>query len=197
MDKFIIVDNAYKETKRKLTPYLIEFFETNDLSYKVIQTTREFLFLDLAHVKGFIFSGSHHRYSIDPHPPTIHLIQNVLKTGKPVLGICFGFQTLCFLEGAEIVPRHAPSHGNCQCVLDPSPLTKGKSLRGMFTNHYNDKVVSIPSSYTILGRDCETHEPVAIGHKARPHFGVQFHPEVSGKDGHDLLWAFVDFSLKF
>lgn len=107
-------------------------------------------------------------------------------TGKPILGICLGFQTLCLQNGESMGYLAEPIHGQIHQIdiLDDSDLFKG------FPNHfdsvrYHSIFIDTPkdpeSSIKPLAfhTDEETGEKflMAARHTTNPHFGVQYHPE--------------------
>jgi anthranilate synthase component 2 len=107
----------------------------------------------------------------------------------PLLGVCLGHQAIGEAFGARIVRGALPVHGKVTAVEH-----RGERLfRGcdspMRTARYHSLVVdrpSLPDDFTV---DAETPEGVvmAMSHRTRPIFGIQFHPESYGTIGGDQL----------
>ncbi len=114
----------------------------------------------------------------------------------PVLGVCLGHQGLVHHLGGEVLPAPAVVHGKTSPVrvLKPDPLLEG--LPNPFTAmRYHSWVVSrnLPPMLDILAETEDTDRLVmAIRHKHRPLYGVQFHPESIGTpQGARLLGNFL------
>ena len=111
----------------------------------------------------------------------------------PVLGVCLGHQGLGWVAGAEIV--HAPQvmHGRLSAVVHAdSPLFEGIP-REFTVVRYHSLCIKQP-----LPDDLEpiawTNDGVlmAVAHRNRPSWGVQFHPEsISTDHGRRLLANFA------
>jgi para-aminobenzoate synthetase len=122
----------------------------------------------------------------------------IAQTEVPLLGVCLGHQGLGFASGAEVV--HAPEvmHGRLSAVLhEDSPLFAGIP-REFQAVRYHSLCVSQPLP--------EELEPIAwtsdgvlmaVAHRERPLWGVQFHPESICTDyGRRLLANFRDLTRK-
>jgi para-aminobenzoate synthetase len=122
----------------------------------------------------------------------------ILKTGLPLLGVCLGHQGLGWIAGAQVV--HAPEvmHGRLSAVLhEETPLFAGIP-REFQAVRYHSLCVSQP-----LPDDLEpiawTSDGVlmAVAHRRRPLWGVQFHPEsISTDHGRRLLANFRDLTAQ-
>ena len=120
------------------------------------------------------------------------------KADVPVLGVCLGHQGLGWISGAEVV--HAPEvmHGRLSAVIhEGAPLFAGIP-REFQAVRYHSLCVSQP-----LPDDLEpiawTSDGVlmAVAHRRRPQWGVQFHPESICTDyGRRLLANFRDLTAE-
>jgi para-aminobenzoate synthetase len=113
----------------------------------------------------------------------------------PVLGVCLGHQALAYVTGGTV--EHAPEvmHGRLSPIHhDESTLFAGIP-QGFLAVRYHSLVVgAVPAELRVTAW---TPDGVVMGleHRARPLFGVQFHPEsVSTRYGRHLLESFRDLT---
>jgi len=111
----------------------------------------------------------------------------------PVLGVCLGHQCLAAAFGARVV-RGTPVHGKVSRVRhDGSDLFTGLPDPLQVTR-YHSLVVdpgSLPPELLPLART-EEGANMALRHRSRPAWGVQFHPEAClTEHGHALLANFL------
>jgi anthranilate synthase/aminodeoxychorismate synthase-like glutamine amidotransferase len=113
----------------------------------------------------------------------------------PVLGVCLGHQVMAQVYGAEVVRAARPIHGEIWDVLpaagmvgeaDPLWLGVEAPLRA---TRYHSLVVAPASLPECLEATAHTAggEIMALRHRTRPRWGVQFHPESIGCPGGPLL----------
>ncbi|MBB3217694.1 GMP synthase (glutamine-hydrolyzing) [Ochrobactrum sp. RC6B] len=142
--------------------------------------------------KGVILSGSPHSTTDigSPRAP-----QAVFEAGIPVLGICYGEQTICAQLGGKVESGHDREFGRAFLdVQEDNPLFEGiwaKGTRHQVWMSHGDRVTSLPDGFTIIGTS--PNAPfAAIADEKRKYYGVQFHPEVvHTPDGAKLLQNFV------
>ncbi|BEU03895.1 GMP synthase [glutamine-hydrolyzing] [Agarivorans sp. OAG1] len=125
----------------------------------------------------------------------------VFNAGVPVLGICYGMQTMSEqLGGAVIQGEGEREFGYAQVeVVAQSPLFKaiedavapnGNALLDVWMSH-GDKVSAIPEGFTTVAQtpSCEF---AAMMNQDKHFYGVQFHPEVTHtRQGLRMLEHFV------
>jgi para-aminobenzoate synthetase len=120
----------------------------------------------------------------------------IRRCEAPLLGVCLGHQGLASVYGAEVV--HAPEamHGRLSAVLhEGSPLLAGLP-REFQAVRYHSLCVEQPLPDAL--------EPIAwtgdgvlmaVAHRSRPQWGVQFHPEsICTEHGRRLLANFRDLT---
>ncbi|MGN8020107.1 glutamine-hydrolyzing GMP synthase [Phyllobacterium sp. 22229] len=142
--------------------------------------------------KAVILSGSPHS-TVDIGSPRAP--QAVFESGIPVLGICYGEQTMCAQLGGKVESGHHREFGRAfldiqeECALFDGIWAKG--TRHQVWMSHGDRVVSIPDGFKVVGTS--TGAPfAAIANEAKKFYAVQFHPEVvHTPDGAKLLQNFV------
>ncbi|MCX8281132.1 glutamine-hydrolyzing GMP synthase [Phyllobacterium sp. 0TCS1.6C] len=142
--------------------------------------------------KAVILSGSPHS-TIDIGSPRAP--QAIFEADIPVLGICYGEQTMCAQLGGKVEGGHHREFGRAfldiqaECALFEGVWAKG--TRHQVWMSHGDRVVSIPEGFKVVGTS--TGAPfAAIANEERRYYAVQFHPEVvHTPDGSKLLQNFV------
>jgi para-aminobenzoate synthetase len=96
----------------------------------------------------------------------------------PVLGVCLGHQGLALAHGGAVTPAPAPMHGRRSRIFhDGSGLFSGIP-QGFLAVRYHSLAVAepLPAALEVLARTA-SGTVMAVRHRERPHWGVQFHPE--------------------
>jgi para-aminobenzoate synthetase len=117
----------------------------------------------------------------------------------PLLGVCLGHQGLGALHGAMVVAAPEPVHGRLSAVLhDASPLFAGIP-REFQAVRYHSLCVEQPLPDALRGTAWTSDGVLmALEHRERPLWGVQFHPEsVCAEHGRRLIENFRDLSDSF
>ena len=142
--------------------------------------------------KAVILSGSPHSTTDigSPRAP-----QEIFEAGIPVLGICYGEQTMCEQLGGKVEAGHEREFGRAFLQVDEnSPLFDGvweKGSRHQVWMSHGDRVVSLPDGFKVIGTS-QGAPFAAIADEKRHFYAVQFHPEVvHTPDGHLLIQNFV------
>ncbi len=142
--------------------------------------------------KGIILSGGPESTTeVDaPFAP-----QPVFDSGVPILGICYGMQTMAKQLGGKTEGGHTREFGHAQLALTaPSKLWQGfgpqPDALDVWMSH-GDRVTAIPPGFRITAATNDL--PIAaMADDARRWYGVQFHPEVTHTArGAELLRHFV------
>jgi para-aminobenzoate synthetase len=123
----------------------------------------------------------------------------IQSTDLPLLGVCLGHQGLGALCGAAIVPAPEPVHGRLSAVLhDDSPLFTDIP-REFQAVRYHSLCVEQPLPAELRGIAWTSDGTLmALEHRERPLWGVQFHPEsICAEHGRLLLANFRDLSEEF
>ena len=147
--------------------------------------------------RGVILSGSHmsaHDESTDRAP------QAVFDLGVPVLGICYGMQTMAQQLGGRVESGHTREFGYAEVrarghtrLLDGIQdfgTPEGHGMLKVWMSH-GDKVVEMPPGFKLMASTPSC--PIAgMADEARGLYAVQFHPEVTHTlQGAAILRRFV------
>ncbi len=140
---------------------------------------------------GIILSGGPNSVYDEGAPA---LDPGIVGLGVPILGICYGMQLLAQVGGGEVRPGGEREYGRAEVeVTSDDALFSGfaPGTRTPVWMSHGDRVEVPPADWTVLARSGNT--PVAaFAHRARPVFGVQFHPEVAHTPrGAELLHNFL------
>ncbi|MGA0154569.1 MAG: glutamine-hydrolyzing carbamoyl-phosphate synthase small subunit [Flavobacteriaceae bacterium] len=129
----------------------------------------------------------------DPEPlvDAIATTQAILKSNKPLFGICLGHQVLALANGVSTFKMHNGHRGINHPVLNL--ITQ----RGEITSQNH--------GFAVSKEEVESHEDLEITHshlndqtvagirvKSKPAFSVQYHPEAS-PGPHDSRYLFDEF----
>lgn len=112
----------------------------------------------------------------------------------PVLGVCLGHQAIAQAFGGRIVRASQVMHGKRSAIEhDGQGLFQGLPSPFMATRYHSlvAEPASLPACLEVTAR---TPEGVimAVAHRDRPIYGVQFHPEsIETEHGHRLLGNFL------
>ena len=142
--------------------------------------------------KGVILSGGPASV-LDKDAPTAP--QSVLTAGVPVLGICYGEQTMAQQLGGTVEGGHHREYGRAAIeVTDDCALFEGVWQKGgrydVWMSH-GDRVTKLPDGFRAVAKAAGSPISV-IADDTRKFYAMQFHPEVvHTPDGAKLLRNFV------
>ena len=111
----------------------------------------------------------------------------VFELGVPVLGICYGMQTMAEQFGGQVACSNVSEFGYAQIrqVGNGGLLhdirdhidEQGKGLLDVWMSH-GDKVVELPDNFELIA-ETESCPIAGMAHREKPFYGIQFHPEVT------------------
>jgi GMP synthase (glutamine-hydrolyzing), N-terminal domain or A subunit len=141
---------------------------------------------------GIILSGGPNSVALanTPRAPEI-----VFDLEVPVLGICYGQQTMCVQLGGRVEPGTSREFGRALLnITAPSPLFEGfwqvGEQHAVWMSH-GDHVASLPDGFSVVATSSGAPF-AAVADESRHYYGVQFHPEVvHTQNGTDLLKRFA------
>ena len=148
-------------------------------------------------LKGVILSGSHasvYEETTDKAP------QAVFELGVPVLGICYGMQTMAHQLGGKVEGGHlrefgfasVRARGHTRLLADIADFTtaEGHGMLNVWMSH-GDKVTDLPPGFKLMA-STESCPIAGMADDERRFYGVQFHPEVTHtQQGRAILERFV------
>jgi GMP synthase (glutamine-hydrolysing) len=139
---------------------------------------------------GIILSGGPESVTEtnSPRAPNI-----VFELGVPVLGICYGMQTMAEQLGGKVEGGHSREFGLARVQINAANDLFDVNITPAFNAwmSHGDRVVQLPEGFV---SNAATHDlPIAaMSDGSRNFFGVQFHPEVTHTEiGLDFLRRFV------
>jgi len=147
--------------------------------------------------KGIILGGSHmsaYEEATDRAPAA------VFDIGVPVLGICYGMQTMAQQLGGRVEAgakrefgyAEVRARGHARLLKDIADFTtpEDHGMLRVWMSH-GDKVTAMPPGFKLMA-STESCPIAGMADEARRFYGVQFHPEVTHTPrGADILTRFV------
>jgi GMP synthase (glutamine-hydrolysing) len=134
--------------------------------------------------KGIILSGGPESVTVDDAPAAPSA---VFDLGVPVLGICYGMQTLAAQLGGKVAPGavhefgyaeiRARGHSALLRDIEDRVNDQGHGLLDVWMSH-GDQVVSLPEGFKVIASTSDV--PIAgMADESRGFYALQFHPEVT------------------
>lgn len=134
--------------------------------------------------KGIILSGGPETVTVDH---TLRAPEVIFKLGCPVLGICYGMQTMALQLGGEVDTTGKAEFGYAQVRVDRSDFLlenvqdhlseKGVPLLDVWMSH-GDVVTKLPSGFEAIA-STDNCAFAGMADFKRHFYGLQFHPEVT------------------
>jgi GMP synthase (glutamine-hydrolysing) len=123
----------------------------------------------------------------------------VFKLNCPVLGICYGLQTMALQLGGAVAKGKKREFGFAQVVSKNASrllhdiqdhVKENQSILDVWMSH-GDHVSQLPQGFTLIASS-DNCEIIGIADESRHFYGLQFHPEVSHtRQGLRILERFV------
>ena len=147
--------------------------------------------------RGIVLSGGPRTVTEDFTPRAPRL---VFELGVPVLGICYGMQTMAAQLGGRVESSLTREFGYAQVRIkghshllegiEDHTTPEGAALLDVWMSH-GDRVVELPPGFKVIAFTEDT--PIAgMADEERQYYGLQFHPEVTHtRQGERILERFV------
>jgi len=148
--------------------------------------------------KGIILSGGPETVTSNDTP---RANQVVFEMGIPVLGICYGMQTMTEQLGGKVETSdhrefgfaqiRARGHSKLLQNIEDITTIEGYGLLDVWMSH-GDRVVKLPEGFNLISSS--EGAPIAgIANEKKQFYGLQFHPEVTHtKQGQRILSRFAN-----
>ena len=139
--------------------------------------------------KGIIISGGPDSVT-NTYTPRVPKI--VFELNIPILGICYGMQTLAEQMGGQVISADQKEFGYAELKINNESVLFSdlqKSLN-VWMSH-GDQVQDLPDDFELVA-STETAPIAAMQHNSKPIYALQFHPEVTHtEDGKVVLDNFI------
>lgn len=147
--------------------------------------------------KGIILSGGPESVT-QPNAPFAP--NNVFTLGLPVLGICYGMQTMAVQLGGKVegsdhsefgyASVRARGHTKLLNTIADATTAEGHGMLDVWMSH-GDKVTEMPAGFKLMA-STDSAPIAAMADESRQLYALQFHPEVTHtKQGKAILERFV------
>ncbi len=147
--------------------------------------------------KGIILSGGPESTVADDAP---RAPQVVFELGVPVLGICYGMQTMTAQLGGKVENADHHEYGYAQVRarghtellrdIEDHATPEGWGMLDVWMSH-GDRVVELPAGFKLMA-STESAPIAGIANEEKQFYGVQFHPEVTHtRQGQRIIERFV------
>jgi GMP synthase (glutamine-hydrolysing) len=147
--------------------------------------------------RGIILSGSH---ASATEEETARAPAAVFELGIPVLGICYGMQTMAAQLGGSVEPGkvrefgyaevRARGHSKLLEGIQDRVNENGEAFLEVWMSH-GDKVTAMPPGFKLIASN-ETSPIAGMADEARRFYALQFHPEVTHtRQGRAIYTRFV------
>ncbi|WP_097067881.1 glutamine-hydrolyzing GMP synthase [Nitrosovibrio sp. Nv4] len=133
---------------------------------------------------GIILSGGPASVAEDKTP---RAPQIVFELGVPVMGICYGMQTMAAQLGGAVENSKVREFGYAELQIraqttllrdiDDRTDAAGKQVLDVWMSH-GDNVTALPPGFEVMASNAAT-PLAAIADERRKFYGIQFHPEVT------------------
>ncbi len=136
-----------------------------------------------------IISGRPTLLSQENIPELLELFNFIKKTNIPILGICFGHQIIGLSYRSTIkVGETVNKIENIQ-IIEKDKIFDSIEDSSWFQEAHSE-FISLPKDFILLAKS-ESCQNEAMKHKNKNIYGIQFHPEVSNKEGQTLIYNFL------
>ena len=124
---------------------------------------------------GIIFTGGPNSVYLEDSP---RISEEIFELGVPVLGICYGIQTMAYLLGGHVTTPDSSEYGKTKTFFDTtSPLFDGLPEEGISWMSHTDYIDKLPEGFKTIAHTADC--PVAAMDNAEQKlYGFQYHPEV-------------------
>ncbi len=181
-----VVDNGSRYFKD-----ILKILNKLNVKYEILKM-ENLTKINIDKFQGLILSGSPLMLADSKVQWKIKRCYKFLKSyEKPLLGICFGLQIIGFMNDVKLKNLGFCVKGMQKILIQK----KDKIFNGLSSNlrmdfNHEEYLVKVPKDSELLASS-NFVDVVVIKHKKFNQYGVQFHPETSGKDGEKFIKNFL------
>jgi GMP synthase (glutamine-hydrolysing) len=125
--------------------------------------------------------------------PKLGLCTDYIREFKgSILGVCVGLQLMVVYYGGTAGPSEVPEFGLSRVrIIEEDDLFEGIPSEFLAWESHNDEAKTLKDFRVLaISENCKIQ---AIKHVTKPHYGVQFHPEVNNTEhGSDIYKNFIE-----
>lgn len=187
MDRILIIDFG-----SQVTQLIARRVRESGVYSEIVPFNKAEEVIDSFAPKGIILSGGPASVIGDDTP---RAPQRIFEMGLPILGICYGEQTMVAQLGGRVENADHREFGRAElevvetCALFDGVLESGEKTQ-VWMSH-GDRVIDIPEGFRVIGTSGNAPY-AAIADEERNFYAVQFHPEVVHTvKGADLIRNFT------
>jgi anthranilate synthase/aminodeoxychorismate synthase-like glutamine amidotransferase len=157
--------------------------------------------VDMGYIAKIVKAKEIEHIIISPGPKTPRdagvtneLIKKFCNDDKRILGVCLGHQCIGYVFGARVRNARELRHGKVSLVKhNGENVLKGLKNPLSVVRYHSLVIDDVNGSLEVTARSLDDNEIMAIRHKEKDIFGVQFHPEsILTEDGLKLIKNFMD-----
>jgi len=185
--KILVIDNT-KPPEKKYLPKVISYLESRGIPYAVAASKDELIDIcSKEEIAGAISTGSDYMSSEEEFQQLSNTAMAYLDC--PILGFCFGFQSMAKYYGSEIESGEEKcGKFDAQYAGEPHWLLSGKDMTGL-SFCFHDYPESAPAGFRPI---CEIDGKIAgIACESKSRYGLLFHPEEQERT-YPILDTFVE-----
>ncbi|MCL2717185.1 MAG: aminodeoxychorismate synthase [Lachnospiraceae bacterium] len=186
----LIIDN-YDSFTFNIYQYVAEITGNKPIVIRNNQSYKELVYDNIIISPGPGSSDKHEDFGVN-----LEILQN---EDVPILGICLGHQGICVAYSGEVILAREPYHGRIDKIIhNGAPLFNGiPETFNVVRYHSMIMKTPIPDCLEIIGVNDEGIV-MAVNHKEKPIWGVQFHPEsICTEYGKQLLKNFYKLTADY
>lgn len=170
----LIIDNTNRGDETFNLPLVEAFSRLAEVSVKKLADTKT-----IQVAKGctaMVISGVPIDYPYDLAITIHRVIRYGIKLDMPMLGICLGHEGLGTFFGSKLITARKKVDGAHKVNTDPlDPIFHGLP-RSFSSRQIHEASITLPGEFNLIASSNKCYN-MAMKHKSKPIYGLQFHPE--------------------